>query len=141
MPPEPDEGVVEHPPTSRMGELQTEGAVGRVIAADGVEACRAPFEDGQIDAVTAPDLLLLSLLGAIEGTALVGEQQRPPGTGQWCVAMPRAWTMVDSAFIDSDAEGRWDRYYERFVSPITGLESPGAPAMTVEEAAALRPAT
>lgn len=48
---------------------------------------------------------------------------------------------IDSVFIDSDAEGRWDRYYERFVSPITGLESPGAPAMTVEEAATLWSAT
>ena len=115
-------------------------AVGEVVSVDDARGCRIPLRRGRASAASAPDVLLLPLLSDVAGSRIVGEQQTTAG---YSVVMSKDSVglnvFVDLVLREIDSEGRWERWYEKYVSPLTGEPPPGIPTMTIEEAAALYP--
>jgi polar amino acid transport system substrate-binding protein len=114
--------------------------VGGVVSVDDARGCRTPLRRGRAQAASGPDVLLLSLLPDVAGSRIIGEQQTTAGYG---VVMSKDSVglnvFVDLVLREIDSEGRWERWYEKYVAPVTGEPSPGIPTMTIEEAAALYP--
>lgn len=110
------------------------------VAVDDPRRCRRPLRRGRLEAVSGPDALLVAVLAAVPEARITGEQHTTAGYG----AMTSKDSVGLSGFVDAvlaeiDSEGRWERWYEEYVTPLTGEPPPGAPTMTIEEAAALYP--
>lgn len=116
--------------------------VGRIVRAADARECLDPLIAGRAQAASGPDVLLLALLPELFDLRprIAGAQQATAGYG---VMMARDAIglngFVDLVLREIDSEGRWEEWYEEYVTPVTGEPSPGIPLMTLEEAAALHP--
>ncbi|HVL64872.1 MAG TPA: transporter substrate-binding domain-containing protein [Actinomycetota bacterium] len=114
-------------------------AVGTVVKRPDPRACAPDLSRGRVDVVSGPDVWLMSLAARASGK-LVGDAQTTAGYG--AITSREAVGLngfVDLVLREIDSEGRWEAWYEEYVSPVTGTSSPGIPLMTIEEAAALYP--
>jgi polar amino acid transport system substrate-binding protein len=114
--------------------------VGSVAAAVQRDDCLRPLVNGEVAAVTGPDILLLSYAAWRPELRIVGEELTTEG---YAVMVGQEFggfsEFVDSVLAEADREGYWAELYERWISPVTGEPAPEFPTMTVEEAAALYP--
>ncbi len=97
-----------------------------------------PSKCPEVDAIVAPDIRLLALLGA-DGD-LVGEQMTTTGYGAMVGEGDTPFAeYLSTQLAEAKVEGRWRAWYEDFISPLIGGVTPDPPGLHVEEAAALYP--
>ena len=108
-----------------------------VIESD-VEGCRQAMESGEVDAVTAPDIVLAGLIEQLPGATIVGDQLNTEGYGAVVEAGANAWTdYVSQVLEEAQQEGRWTDFFNASFEETLGSQDP--PGMSAEEAAALFP--
>ena len=97
---------------------------------------------GDADAVLGPDVTLIHHMAGADGLRLVaGELSTEGYSAMMAVGTGGFASFVDSVFAEADREGLWSDLYGRWITPATGLQPPAHPNMTLEEAAALFPAS
>jgi ABC-type amino acid transport substrate-binding protein len=108
--------------------------------------CHEMFVDREVDAITAPDLVLAPLVaGSPSGRAPAAEvipdelnTEAYGGVVERSAVAPMA-DFVSSVLEEAQAEGRWSEWFEELIAPgLPGVPS-DPPGLTVEEAAALYP--
>jgi ABC-type amino acid transport substrate-binding protein len=116
-------------------------AIGDVVEATNETECRDLIANDRVDAVTGPDILLLSIAGQEDGLTIVGEQLSTEGYGAVVSRGTGGFDgYVDGVLAEADKELYWTELYEKWISPVTGEdEPPPFPTMNLEEAAALFP--
>lgn len=116
-------------------------AIGDVIEATNETGCRDLIANDRVDAVTGPDILLLSIADQEDGLTIVGEQLSTEGYGAVVSRGTGGFDgYVDGVLAEADKELYWTELYEKWISPVTGEdEPPPFPTMNLEEAAALFP--
>jgi polar amino acid transport system substrate-binding protein len=104
--------------------------------------CGARFRRGRVDAVTAPDFYLLSIVRGLGRGApsardarLTGDDLNTAGYAAAVIPVSGFAEFVRLVFEDAESDGRWRRAFEKTVGP----PPPSPPALTLEEAAALWP--
>ena len=116
-----------------------------------IEGCARMLESGKVEAVTAPDMMLMSVWAVIsdcDGScdpspdyAIVGDDLTTAGYSAVLPFGSPGWTsFVNATWGEAEAEGRWLEYYEEWIAPF-GIELEEAPDMTIEEAAGLFPSS
>jgi polar amino acid transport system substrate-binding protein len=104
--------------------------------------CLDLLTSGGADALLGPDVTLIHHMAGADGLKLVGDELSTEGySAMLALGTGGFATFVDSVFAEADREGRWSDLYERWITPATGLPPPAHPNMTLEEAAALFPAS
>lgn len=110
--------------------------------------CASLMAKEKVFATTGSDVVLLGIsqmlcpADACEGgkTVLTGEQISTFGYGPVIEGGATSWKdYVVNVLEEAQQEGRWLDLYKRYLTGLSGGESPGPPGMTVEEAAALFP--
>ena len=108
-----------------------------------VKECATEARRGAVDAVFAPDGLLLPWLdhdGDSPGLELTGDEETTVG---WAaIASPEMSGLVghfNDSLAEAKSDGDWARWYARWVEPFTGESEPEPPQLSLEEAAALFP--
>jgi glutamate transport system substrate-binding protein len=115
--------------------------IAEVIATDERE-CLDLIRDDRVDAVTGPDILLLTIAAAEEHLTIVGDQMTTEGYGAVVSRGTGGFDgFVDGVFAEADQELYWTDLYAEWISPVTGEDPPPFPTMNLEEAAALFPAS
>ncbi|MDQ3915981.1 MAG: transporter substrate-binding domain-containing protein [Actinomycetota bacterium] len=106
------------------------------------DGCIPLLADGLVDAATAPDVLLATMMrGLPPGFEVTGEQLTTEPLAVSLESGASGWVdYVNKIITEFDQEGRWTASYDRHFAPLLGGETPEPPNMTVEEAAALFPA-
>ncbi|MDQ3982185.1 MAG: transporter substrate-binding domain-containing protein [Actinomycetota bacterium] len=104
--------------------------------------CVRLLEDQLVDAATAPDVLLATMMAELaSGYEVTGEQLSTEPLAISLESGASGWVdYVNKIITEFDQEGRWAASYERHFAPLLGGATPEPPNMTVEEAAALFPA-
>ncbi|MGH2694945.1 MAG: substrate-binding periplasmic protein [Actinomycetota bacterium] len=112
-----------------------------VIRVTSVDACEVMLQQGRAAAVSAPDLFLISLLDTAPADyEIVGPQINTEGySGVVQLGRRGLAGFVNSVMSEAEVEGRWNEWYERWISPLTGSTEVEPPALEAEEAAALYP--
>ena len=111
-----------------------------VIHAPGVHECQRLMRASEVDVITGPDILLLTIQDAQEGLELVGDELTTEGYGGVVSRGTGGFDgYVDGIFAEADKELDWTRLYAKWLSPVTGQDPPPFPTMNLEEAAALFP--
>ena len=110
---------------------------------DDVKDCATEARRGAVDAVFAPDGLLLQWLEP-DGTnlELTGDEETTVGWG--AIASPDLSGLVghfNDSLSEAKSDGGWARWYARWVEPLTGESEPEPPKLSLEEAAALFPSS
>ncbi len=110
-----------------------------------VGACVMEVRRGTVDAVSAPDGLLLPWLeadGADPNLELTGDEATTVG---WAaIASPELSGIVghfNDSLAEAKSDGDWTRWYARWIEPLTGESEPEPPQLSLEEAAALFPSS
>jgi ABC-type amino acid transport substrate-binding protein len=115
-------------------------AIEEVVIATTAEECLDLITAGQVEAVTGPDLILLSLASQEDGFEIVGDDLTTEGYGAVVSRGTGGFDgFVDGVFAEADREFYWTELYEQWVSPVTGEPAPPFPTMNLEEAATLFP--
>jgi ABC-type amino acid transport substrate-binding protein len=115
--------------------------VGEVVTTSDERECLRLLNEGRVDAVVGPDILLLAVAEDADGTVVVGDQLTTEGYGAVVSRGTGGFDgYVDGIFAEADKELEWTELYRKWISPITGEEPPPFPTMNLEEAAALFPA-
>lgn len=116
--------------------------IGSVVAATNEDECFELLRRGRVDAITGPDILLLTIQAAEDGYTIVGDQLTTEGYGAVVSRGTGGFDgYVDGIFAEADKELDWTELFDKWVSPVTGEAPPPFPTMNLEEAAALYPAT
>jgi polar amino acid transport system substrate-binding protein len=112
-----------------------------VIETDSIDACGVMLESGRVAAITAPDLFLISLLDRFpQGFEIVGPQINTEGYAGVVELGRRGLAgFATTVMAEAEDEGRWNKWYERWVAPLTGRSDVEPPALSPEGAAALYP--
>jgi ABC-type amino acid transport substrate-binding protein len=114
--------------------------VGEVVLETSRQECLTAIQEGDAQAVTGPDVLLLTLAAQDPTLKIVGDQLTTAGYGAVVDQATGGFnTFVDTVLAEIDREQRWAALYDEWLSPVTGDEAPPFPTMTLEEAAALFP--
>ena len=119
-----------------------------VIEGDYLE-CAQALKKGEVEAVTAPDIVLMRVWAALGDCeqpcepspdyAIVGDELTTEGYSAMLPVGSPGWTgFVNATLGEAEAEGRWLDYYEEWIAPF-GIELEEAPDMRIEEAAGLFP--
>ena len=114
-----------------------------------IEGCARMLTKGKVDAVTAPDMTLMSVWAEATDCiqpcppsadyAIVGEELTTAGYGAMLPVGSPGWTnFVNATWAETDVEGRWLEFYDEWISDY-GLEIDEPPDLRVEEAAGLFP--
>ncbi|HET7482813.1 MAG TPA: transporter substrate-binding domain-containing protein [Actinomycetota bacterium] len=114
-----------------------------------IDTCAEALRHGDAEAVAATDMALMSVWAAITNCfqpcepspdyEIVGDEMTTEGYGAMLPVGARGWSnFVDATWAETDAEGRWLRYFDKWCGPY-GLHLDEAPTMRVEEAAGLYP--
>jgi hypothetical protein len=114
-----------------------------------IDTCAEALRHGDADAVTATDMVLMSVWAAITNCfqpcapspdyAIVGDEITTEGFGAMFPVGARGWSnFVNATWAETDLEGRWLKYFNKWCEPY-GLHLDSAPDMRVEEAAGLYP--
>lgn len=112
----------------------------RVEVASDVAACAESLRSGRADAAVATDALLLAIVHADDSVALTGAELSTAGYGAVVAPGAASWRdYVANVAWEAKDEGRWTRWYERWIAPYVDDPRPVPPKMTLEEAAALFP--
>lgn len=95
--------------------------------------------DGEVIA-TDRDVLLAIEAAGMPGATITGEQHSTEGYGAVVRTGASTFaTLVSQVFNEADAEGDWERFYDRWLAQYFDANEPPIPIMTVEDAAALYP--
>ena len=104
--------------------------------------CLELLSSGGADAVLGPDVTLIHHMAGADGLRLVADELSTEGYSAMLALGTGGFApFVDSVFAEADREGRWSDFYRRWITPPTGLPPPAHPNMTLEDAAALFPAS
>lgn len=114
-----------------------------------IEGCARLLEKEEVDAVTAPDMVLMSVWAKIADChqpcpapsefQIVGDDLTTAGYGAMLPVGSPGWTnFVNATWAETDVEGRWLEFYQKWIAPY-GIEIEEPPEMRVEEAAGLFP--
>jgi ABC-type amino acid transport substrate-binding protein len=103
--------------------------------------CLGQLEAGRVDAVSAPDIVLITLVArSEEDLEMVGDHLSTAGYGAMVRRNPLGLnTYIDSVFAEADQEGRWSELYAELIGPFSGDPEAEPPALTFEQAAAINP--
>ncbi len=109
------------------------------ISAATPDECLRALEAGEVDAVTAHDLILVVLAARSGGFEIVGEDLSTVGYGAQVETGATGFAgFIDTVFDEAEDEGRWLEYYDEWIAPYLGDETE-LPDLSVEDAAALYP--
>lgn len=114
-----------------------------------VKDCASALKKGEVEAVTAPDHVLMQVWAALGGCrqpcepspdyGIVGDELTTEGYSAMLPVGSPGWTsFVNATWGEAEAEGRWLASYEEWIAPF-GIELEEAPTMRIEEAAGLFP--
>lgn len=111
------------------------------------EECGTLMARGKVDAVTASDVVLLGLADIVCGldcdgarAEIAGDEISTFGYGPVIEGGASSWKdYVVNVLEEAQQEGRWEEYYEKYLTGLSDGEVLEPPGMTVEEAAALFP--
>ena len=114
-----------------------------------VRGCARLLRSGDVEAVTAPDVVLMSVWAELTDCRqpcppstdyeIVGDELTTAGYGAFVPLGTGGWTkFVDATWAETDFEGDWMRFYEKWISPY-GIDLDAPPEMRIEEAAGLFP--
>lgn len=103
--------------------------------------CLERLEGGRVDAVSAPDIVLITLVArSDEELEMVGDHLSTAGYGVMVRRDPLGLnTYIDSVLAEADQEGRWSDLYAEWIGPHSGEPEAEPPALTFEQAAAINP--
>ena len=129
--------------------LDLAGITGTTGTASDIEGCARLLESGKVDAVTAPDMFLMSVWATLTDCEqpcepssdyeIVGDELTTAGYSAMLPLGSPGWTsFVNETWGETDVEGRWLEYYEEWIAPY-GIELAEPPDMRIEEAAGLFP--
>jgi ABC-type amino acid transport substrate-binding protein len=104
--------------------------------------CLASLEDGETDAISASDFVLIALAASSpDDVEIVGEQLSTEAFGGLTINPALGFNgFIDSVFAEAESEGRWSGLYEHWIGPLSENPQAEPPALTMEQAAALNPA-
>jgi polar amino acid transport system substrate-binding protein len=108
-------------------------------AAD-LDFCIEMMKLGRVDAVTSSDLILMRLATEFPAWRITGEQLTTEGYG--AIVQPGASNFadfIDGVMREARIEGISERWYERWLDPLTKGPGPSPPELSAEEAAAFFP--
>src|SRR5919106_1077526 len=106
--------------------------------------CSGVFVDREVDAITAPDLVLAPLAagsGPAPAAEVIPDELNTEAYGAVVArsAVAPMSDFVSSVLEEAQVEGRWSEWFEELIAPgLPGVPS-DPPGLTVEEAAALYP--
>jgi ABC-type amino acid transport substrate-binding protein len=104
------------------------------------EDCEEAIRKGHVDAVTAADVFLMSVIHEDDSFAMTGDELATEGFGAVVEDGAASWRLyVDNVLWEAKDEGRWSRWYDEWIAPYTDEPDSEPPKMTLEEAAALFP--
>lgn len=103
--------------------------------------CLELLEAGRVDAISAADIVLITLVArAEEPLELVGDDLSTAGYGAMVRRNPLGLNAyIDSVFAEADEEGRWSALYAEWIGPHSGDPEAEPPTLTFEQAAAINP--
>jgi polar amino acid transport system substrate-binding protein len=122
------------------------GLVGGVtVHTSDVRGCYRMLVRREIEAITAPDVLLVPLAtrelpGPVSGSEIFSDELNTEAYGAVVERGDSSWVSFVSAVLEeAQAEGRWSEWFEELIAPgLPGVPS-DPPDLTLEEAAALYP--
>jgi glutamate transport system substrate-binding protein len=117
------------------------GEVSETVSATDAMECLEQLEAGRVDAVTAADIVLITLVArSDEELRMVGGDLSTAGYGAMVRRNPLGLnSYIDSVFDEADHEGRWSELYAEWIGPYSGDREVEPPTLTFEQAAALNP--
>lgn len=115
--------------------------VSDTIRADEPMDCLEQLEEGRVDAVSAPDIVLITLVArSEEDLEMVGDHLSTAGYGAMVRRNPLGLdAYIDSVFAEADQEGRWSELYAELIGPYSGDPDAEPPTLTFEQATAINP--
>jgi ABC-type amino acid transport substrate-binding protein len=120
---------------------EVNGEVSETVTATDPVECLEQLETGRVDAVSAPDIVLITLAArSDEELKMVGDHLSTAGYGAMVRRNPLGLnTYIDSVFGEADHEGRWSDLYAEWIGPYSGDPEAEPPTLTFEQAAAINP--
>jgi ABC-type amino acid transport substrate-binding protein len=104
------------------------------------DECLHSVRDPRIDAVTAADVFLMSIVFQDGSFTFTGDELATEGFGAVVEDGAASWRdYVNNVLWEAKDEGRWSHWYEEWIAPYVDEPDTEPPKMTLEEAAALFP--